>query len=74
MLLLLLRADVQSAVDIDGHERSLQEFAGKVTVFVNVASQCGYTDSNYKGEQQQQQDHPPAAAVQQDQPSQPQQR
>jgi glutathione peroxidase-family protein len=40
---------VQSAVDIDGHERSLQEFAGKVTVIVNVASQCGYTDANYKG-------------------------
>lgn len=40
---------LQSAVDIDGHERSLQDFAGKVTVFVNVASKCGYTDANYKG-------------------------
>jgi hypothetical protein len=29
----------------------LQEFAGKVTIFVNVASKCGYTDANYKGEQ-----------------------
>lgn len=48
-LLLLL----QTAVDIDGHERSLHEFAGKVTLFVNVASQCGYTDSNYKGESMQ---------------------
>lgn len=42
---------LQSAVDIDGNERSLQEFAGKVTVFVNVASKCGYTDANYKGRQ-----------------------
>lgn len=50
-------APLQTAVDIDGHERSLQEFAGKVTVFVNVASKCGYTDANYKGEE--------AAAVQQ---------
>ncbi|GLC34488.1 hypothetical protein PLESTB_001255800 [Pleodorina starrii] len=37
------------AVDIDGKVRSLSEFAGKVTIVVNVASACGYTDENYKG-------------------------
>jgi hypothetical protein len=40
---------LQTAVDIDGHERHLSEFAGKVTLVVNVASQCGFTDANYKG-------------------------
>lgn len=42
----------QSAVDIDGKERKLSEFAGKVTLVVNVASQCGFTDANYKGLQE----------------------
>ncbi len=37
-------------MDIDGKTRSLSEFAGKVTLVVNVASACGYTDENYKGE------------------------
>ncbi|PNH02689.1 Phospholipid hydroperoxide glutathione peroxidase 1, chloroplastic [Tetrabaena socialis] len=37
------------AVDIDGRPRKLSEFAGKVTLVVNVASACGYTDENYKG-------------------------
>jgi glutathione peroxidase len=27
------------------------KIAGKVTLFVNVASQCGFTESNYKGMQ-----------------------
>lgn len=40
---------LQEAVDIDGKTRSLSEFAGKVTLVVNVASACGYTDENYKG-------------------------
>jgi hypothetical protein len=35
--------------DIDGAERPLSAFAGKVTMFVNVASQCGYTQANYVG-------------------------
>ncbi|KAL3132629.1 hypothetical protein ABBQ32_009154 [Trebouxia sp. C0010 RCD-2024] len=35
--------------DIDGKKRLLSEFANKVAVVVNVASQCGFTDSNYKG-------------------------
>ena len=39
----------QEAVDIDGKTRSLSEYAGKVTLVVNVASACGYTDANYKG-------------------------
>ncbi|EFJ52333.1 glutathione peroxidase, partial [Volvox carteri f. nagariensis] len=34
---------------IDGKVRPLSEFAGKVTLVVNVASACGYTDENYKG-------------------------
>jgi glutathione peroxidase len=35
--------------DGDGKEVSLAQYAGKVTVVVNVASQCGYTEANYKG-------------------------
>ena len=30
-------------VDIDGNQRSLGEFAGKVALVVNVASRCGFT-------------------------------
>lgn len=41
---------LQEALDIDGKVRKLSEFAGKVTLVVNVASACGYTDENYKGE------------------------
>ncbi len=32
-----------SAVDIDGNERSLAEFSGRVLLVVNVASRCGFT-------------------------------
>ena len=40
---------VQTVEDIDGNQRSLGEFAGKVAVVVNVASSCGFTESNYRG-------------------------
>mmetsp|Transcript_9758 Transcript_9758/g.24296 ORF Transcript_9758/g.24296 Transcript_9758/m.24296 type:complete len:538 (-) Transcript_9758:512-2125(-) len=38
-----------AATTIDGEEISLARYAGKVTLVVNVASACGYTDVNYRG-------------------------
>ena len=36
------------AVDIDGKDRQLSEFAGKLVLIVNTASACGYTPQ-YEG-------------------------
>jgi Glutathione peroxidase len=38
-----------SANDIDGNLVSFETFRGQVTVLVNVASYCGYTESHYQG-------------------------
>lgn len=36
------------AIDIDGTERSMSEFRGKVLLVVNVASSCGKTNGEYR--------------------------
>ncbi len=35
------------ALDIDGNEKSMSDFQGKVLMVVNVASSCGKTDREY---------------------------
>jgi glutathione peroxidase len=37
-----------TAIDIDGRERALGEFAGRALLIVNVASKCGFTPQ-YRG-------------------------
>jgi len=37
------------AKDIDGNTVSFSTLRGKVTIIVNVASYCGYTESHYRG-------------------------
>ena len=43
---------LQVAEDIDGKEHIMREYKGKVLLITNVASECGFTESNYKGLQQ----------------------
>jgi len=38
-----------SALDIDKNTFDFSNLEGKITVVVNVASQCGYTESHYRG-------------------------
>jgi glutathione peroxidase-family protein len=38
-----------SAKDIHGNLVEFSKFQGQVTIIVNVASYCGYTDSHYRG-------------------------
>ena len=38
-----------SAKDIHGQTIDFSKFRGQVTIIVNVASYCGYTDSHYRG-------------------------
>lgn len=42
-------AVLQTAEDIDGKEQPMRQYAGKVLLITNVASECGFTDSNYRG-------------------------
>ena len=37
------------AKDIKGKTVKFEQFRGKVTIVVNVASYCGYTESHYRG-------------------------
>ena len=37
------------AKDIHGNTIKFEQFRGKVTIIVNVASYCGYTESHYRG-------------------------
>ena len=48
--LMLCALFVQGVVeDIDREPKDLAEFAGNVSVVVNVASHCGFTEANYRG-------------------------
>jgi len=40
--------DLKDINDIHGNPVDFEQFKGQVTVVVNVASECGYTDSHYK--------------------------
>ncbi|CAM2724523.1 unnamed protein product [Rotaria socialis] len=40
--------DKLKAIDIDGNEKPMSDFRGKVLMVVNVASSCGKTDREYK--------------------------
>ncbi|XP_029943098.1 glutathione peroxidase 7 [Salarias fasciatus] len=48
------------AVNSRGKLVSLEKYRGSVSLVVNVASECGYTDAHYRGLQQLQRDFGPA--------------
>ncbi len=51
-----------SATDIEGRQRALDEFRGKVLLIVNVASRCGFTPQ-YRGLEKLWRDHGPRGLV-----------
>ncbi len=51
-----------SATDIEGRQRALDEFRGKVLLIVNVASRCGFTPQ-YSGLEKLWRDHGPRGLV-----------
>ncbi|XP_053098719.1 glutathione peroxidase 7 [Hemicordylus capensis] len=67
LLLLAFSASVQKeddfysfkVVNIRGKLVSLEKYRGSVSLVVNVASECGYTDSHYKALQQLQREYGP---------------
>ncbi len=51
-----------NATDIEGRQRALDEFRGKVLLIVNVASRCGFTPQ-YSGLEKFWRDHGPRGLV-----------
>lgn len=50
VVLIMQGACMQNATSIDGDSVQLNQYNGLVSVVVNVASHCGFTEENYLGE------------------------